>query len=112
MKTNIDKNKLNNNDIKRFLNKEFNQLQKSKINNNEISIEEQLNLLFSLYDKYFFNIPKTGVNSHSTLIDKSVNYIGEQTDNDLVNALLLEINDLKEQNNILNKTLQDILTQL
>ena len=39
-----------------------------------ISIEQ----FFEYYDELFFDIPKTGVNSHNTLIRQSTEYVGDE----------------------------------
>ena len=53
---------------------------------------------FNIYNNLFFLIPKTGPNSHTTLIDESSNYINYLPNQAEINALLEEISDLREQN--------------
>ena len=53
---------------------------------------------FNIYNNLFFLIPKTGPNSHTTLIDESSNYINYLPNQAEINALLEEIADLREQN--------------
>ena len=62
--------------------------------------EEQLPTVeefFQDYDALFFQIPKTGDNSHETLIVSSTDYIGYQPLNDEIQALTEEITSLRTQ---------------
>ena len=62
--------------------------------------EEQLPTVeefFQDYDSLFFQIPKTGENSHETLIVSSTDYIGYQPLNDEIQALTEEITSLRTQ---------------
>lgn len=59
---------------------------------------------FDYYNQLFFEIPATGqTNSHQYLVNQSSQYIGNQTQNPEVEALLQEIASLREQNLELNK---------
>lgn len=52
---------------------------------------------FSNYSQLFFDIPKTGeTNSHEYLIKTSQAYIGDQQTNEEIDALIQEINGLRE----------------
>ena len=54
---------------------------------------------FTLYDKFFFEIPKEGdTNSHAYLIQESSGYVGFQQNQEEIQALLQEIADLREEN--------------
>jgi hypothetical protein len=53
---------------------------------------------FSVYSNLFFLIPKTGPNSHTTLIDQSSEYIDYKANQEEIQALLDEIAELREQN--------------
>ena len=53
---------------------------------------------FNIYNNLFFLIPKTGPNSHTTLIDESSNYINYLPNQAEINALLEEIADLRAEN--------------
>ncbi len=54
---------------------------------------------FTLYDKFFYDIPKEGeINSHTYLITESTEYVGFQQNQEEIEALLLEIADLREEN--------------
>lgn len=59
--------------------------------NDIITIEE----FFVTYDNLFFDIPKTGVNSHNTLIQKSSEYVGDEQTNEELDALYAEITSLR-----------------
>ena len=54
---------------------------------------------FTLYEKFFFQIPKEGeVNSHTYLIKESSDYVGFQANSEDIQALLDEIADLRQEN--------------
>ena len=53
---------------------------------------------FNIYNNLFFLIPKTGPNSHTTLITESSEYIEYQPNQVEIEALLDEITELREQN--------------
>lgn len=59
----------------------------------EVTVED----FFSYYDQLFFDIPKTGDNSHNTLIQKSSEYVGDEQTNEELNALYQEIDSLRQQ---------------
>jgi len=52
---------------------------------------------FQDYNDLFFEIPKTGDNSHETLIVQSTEYIGYSPINEEITALTEEITSLREQ---------------
>jgi len=52
---------------------------------------------FEYYNELFFDIPKTGVNSHNTLIVQSTEYVGNAQQNEEFEALVQEVNDLRSQ---------------
>ena len=52
---------------------------------------------FNNYSELFFDIPKTGeTNSHEYLIKTSQAYVGDQQTNEEIDALIQEINGLRE----------------
>ena len=53
---------------------------------------------FNIYTNLFFLIPKTGPNSHTTLIEESSEYVEYQANRLEIQALLDEIAELREQN--------------
>ena len=52
---------------------------------------------FQYYNELFFQIPKTGNNSHETLIVQSTDYIGYEPLQDEITALTEEITSLRQQ---------------
>ena len=59
---------------------------------------------FTLYNKFFFEIPKLGeTNSHEFLIKESTEYVGFEAVNEQIQALLDEIAALREENLELRK---------
>lgn len=65
---------------------------------------------FTLYDKFFFEIPKEGdTNSHAYLVQESGNYLGSQKVNEEIQALIDEISDLREENLELLKENTDLI---
>lgn len=70
-----------------------------------ISVEE----FFIQYDELFYDIPQTGENSHTTLIERSSDYINYNNQSETVRLLLEEINSLQRQLNDL--TLENIELQ-
>tara|TARA_R100000951_G_C2558214_1_gene154715 strand:+ start:150 stop:521 length:372 start_codon:yes stop_codon:yes gene_type:complete len=69
-----------------------------------LTIEE----FFEAYNNLFFEIPKTGLNSHNTLIQKSSEYIGDEQTNEELDALYAEVTALREQLLETQKELSDI----
>jgi hypothetical protein len=61
---------------------------------------------FENYDNLFYNIPKTGTNSHETLIEKSSEYIGLN-----LQQLLLQLQELQVQNELLQKQIDTFNNQ-
>lgn len=67
---------------------------------------------FTLYDKFFFEIPKEGpTNSHTYLIAESSGYVGFQQNQEEIQALLQEIADLREENLTLRQENVNLITQ-
>ena len=67
---------------------------------------------FTLYNKFFFEIPKEGeVNSHTFLIQESSDYVNFNPNQEEIEALLEEISDLREENLDLRQEVADILSQ-
>jgi hypothetical protein len=64
---------------------------------------------FTYYDELFFQIPKFGLtNSHEYLIKTSQAYVGNDLQNEEIQALIAEITDLRAENLNLNQQLFDI----
>lgn len=74
----------------------------------EVSIEE----FFTNYREIFFNIPKLGEsNSHEYLVKTSGDYISDELVDPTIQALLEEINNLRQENLELNQTIVDLTNQ-
>ena len=71
-----------------------------------------INNFFTLYDKFFYEIPKEGeTESHRVLVKRSGEYIGGEELNDSIKILLEEIATLREENLELRKENVFILLQ-
>lgn len=88
------------------INKNFNQLKSLQdISFFDVNLATIDNFFF-LYDKFFYEIPKTGdLFSHIYLIKKSSDYTNYKYDNEEVQSLLDEIASLREENLELRKSL-------
>ena len=67
--------------------------------NNEFTEQNQtpsVQEFFNYYDLLFYQIPKEGSTSHTTLIQRSQEYVGDQQTNEEIDALIQEINGLRE----------------
>lgn len=51
---------------------------------------------FDHYNKLFYSLPKQGELSHTTLVNRSSDYIGNQQTNEEIDALIQEVNGLRE----------------
>lgn len=62
-------------------------------------VESQISVsdFFNYYDLLFYDIPVTGENSHSTLVERSQQYIGGGINDPEKQALVEEINNLRQQ---------------
>lgn len=68
---------------------------------------------FTLYEKFFFQIPKEGeVNSHTYLIKESSDYVGFQVNSEDIQALLDEIASLRQENLLIRQEQIDIVKQI
>jgi hypothetical protein len=68
---------------------------------------------FTLYNKFFFEIPKEGeVNSHTYLIKESSDYVGFDANNEEIQALLDEIATLRQENLQLRQEQLDLINSL
>jgi len=65
---------------------------------------------FNLYNQLFYEIPKTGEDSHETLIKRSSEYVDFQPTDDTIQALLNEIDSLQAENLSLNQQLTQAQT--
>ena len=64
-----------------------------------LPIEEPITTaeFFSEYDRLFFEIPQKGAGSHDELVKRSSAYIGVTGQSEQIQALLDEINELRNQ---------------
>lgn len=68
---------------------------------------------FEAYDNLFYEIPVEGdINSHAYLVARSSEYIGVTTQNNEVDALLEEINSLRQELLDANKTILDLTSNI
>ena len=68
---------------------------------------------FELYSKFFFEIPKNGIiNSHEYLVKESGDYIGYSQNSEEIQALLNEIDTLRQENLELLNTINDLSEEL
>lgn len=95
-KVNLNKQVFSKTQYPRVVNTEFTQLTPTDtepIAVQDVSVDE----FFVLYDKLFFEIPKTGNNSHETLITTSTDYVGYNLLTTEIEALQQEITELRRQ---------------
>ena len=71
-----------------------------------------VNDFFNAYDTLFYSIPTTGeTDSHEYLIKRSTEYVGGESINETIQALINEINNLRAES-VETFTQQNRLTQL
>lgn len=93
---NLVKNSFSKTQYPKVIDTEFNQLvpvETESVATQDVSVGE----FFLLYDRLFFTIPKTGNNSHETLITTSTEYIGFNPLTTEIEALQQEITSLRRQ---------------
>ena len=98
MKTKVELNKevYNKSQYEQVIDTSFNQLVPTEVELPESTLPT-VDEFFQDYNALFFDIPKTGDNSHETLIQQSTEYIGYEPLNDEIIALTEEITSLREQ---------------
>ncbi len=111
-KVNLNKQVFSKTQYPRVVNTEFTQLTPTitePVAVQDVSVDE----FFVLYDKLFFEIPKTGNNSHETLITTSTDYVGYNLLTTEIEALQQEITELRkqllEERNSAVNTIADVL---
>ena len=68
---------------------------------------------FKLYNDLFFEIPKTGdIDSHTELVERSSQYLGDDYINPLIAELRAEITALKQQSLNSSEIINDLTNQL
>lgn len=93
---NLVKNSFSKTQYPKVIDTEFSQLvptETESVATQDVSVSE----FFLLYDRLFFTIPKTGNNSHETLITTSTEYIGYNPLTTEIEALQQEITLLRRQ---------------
>lgn len=77
---------------------------KKKLNNSFFELTKSLDSFdiiqfFNIYNKLFYNIPKSGANSHNTIIERSSAYVNNAFDakEAQIESLIQEISDLSNQ---------------
>lgn len=93
---NLSKNNLGRDSYTKTINTNFTQL----IPTPRVTVEDNLPTVsdfFTYYDALFFQIPQTGENSHTSLIETSTEYIGYSPQTAEIEALQQEITFLREQ---------------
>jgi hypothetical protein len=99
-KVNLNKNVFEKNQYQKVIDTSFTQLVQPVITGStpppSISVPE----FFNTYQQIFFEIPKFGdTNSHEYLIKTSQEYAGEFNNNeDLIQALIEEVTELRQEN--------------
>jgi hypothetical protein len=95
---NLNKVEYDKNQYQKVIDTSFNQL----INTSQtINVTQSVSVdqFFQYYQDLFYQIPKLGdINSHSYLVKTSSDYIGNVQVNDVVQALIEEINQLRQDN--------------
>lgn len=94
-KVNLNKTLYNKDDYQKTIDTSFNEfaLPVETTQVNTITVEE----FFQYYNQLFFSIPKTGLNSHNTLIQQSTEYVGDEQTNEELDALFREVTELRQQ---------------
>lgn len=93
-KVTLNKIDFDNVQFQRVINTKFSQVIPNTVPQPENPIITTIDF-FEAYNDLFYQIPKTGSNSHQTLIQKSSDYTGAQQSNDQIQALIAEITTLR-----------------
>ena len=111
-KINLNKSVYERRQYDKVIDTSFTQLVPPPIITSSITVENQVSIFFNDYQKLFFDIPKTGeTNSHEYLIKQSSEYIDFKFIDDTAQALLAEINALREENLSLTKQIIQLSSQ-
>jgi hypothetical protein len=106
----ISKTAYNKTQFGQVINNQFTQFNPTPTASVALTID--VNQFFQAYDNLFFQIPKIGeTNSHQYLVNKSGNYIDENTISEEVQALLEEITQLRQENLELQRQVITIQTE-
>ena len=82
-----------------LFNMSFSELGNSNNSVSNTNLRNRLNQLFTLYNDLFYNIPKLGTQSHTTLFQQSRDYIGDYVDSkdEEIEGLIDKIVDLEQK---------------
>jgi hypothetical protein len=94
-KTNLTKKVRGINTYRNVIDTEFKELLVPAVIQEETTVT--VSDFFAYYDLLFYDIPITGENSHSTLVERSQQYIGGGINDPEKQALIEEINSLRQQ---------------
>jgi hypothetical protein len=94
-------------DINKVVDTGFNIAVDPNITNNVVSSIPTVNEFFDNYDILFYEIPLTGSNSHTTLVERSSEYLGLD-----LNLLLEQLNFLQQQNQQLQQQINEFNTNI
>lgn len=113
MDTKLNKEVFQKEKFKNTVNTEFTQLVNNEdpgfFNPNLASLDD----FWTLYERFFFEIPKQGdINSHEYLIQSSTDYINYTPNREEIEALLEEINNLRDENLELRRQQVDLISSL
>lgn len=83
-----------NSNYSKVIDTEFKTFKQQPVNVDVVTIDK----FFQYYDELFYQIPKSGeTNSHTQILNKTVEYLGVRLANDeLIQSLLDEITNLKQ----------------
>lgn len=90
----IKKQVFDKNQFSKIIDTRFNQFVQKNEEESSFTLED----FFTLYDQFFYQIPKEGeINSHRFIIQKEAEYLGIIINEDDIQALLDEITSLRQQ---------------
>lgn len=95
-KINLNKVVYNKDDYQKTIDTSFNELLPLAVTEEQIPLIN-IEQFFQYYNNLFFEIPKTGNNSHNTLIQQSSEYVGNEQTNDELDALYREVTNLRQE---------------
>jgi len=94
-------------DINKVVNTGFDTYINPNITTETVSSIPTVDEFFDNYNVLFYDIPLTGSNSHSELIERSSEYVGLD-----LNLLLQQLNQLQEQNKLLQEQINQFNANL
>jgi len=97
-KVTLQKQILSKNQYEKVIDTSFTQLV-PQVPLQDIVILPTIDQFFQNYNSLFFQIPKLGAtNSHEYLIKTSGNYVGDTQNNEIIEALIEEVTQLRQEN--------------